>query len=392
MTLKTIDLNFVGYDFAETEEPGEVGAPDTSGVTDMAQANSGGEPTGSPLRRRIIAVSEGRHNGINFDADAIRYLVDQARAEKLAEGDYDVPLVLDHQANVLNMVGETKDIEFKETVTVRGKTVKNAAVASVEYWEHTPMLKEVSGRVRKAPRKVKYSVRVKGDVQRDASTGQLRINKPMLIHIAPVLEPADKNAGEIGLGEAGADSSDMGLNKSGKNDFSMTGEQETISDLTATLKVRDREIADLSEKVANAEARIASLEKEKADLAESIMPRATLLASVLAFPDVNKDFVASLSNEQLEMYRNDLMAKQEAAKKAAEAEAAKKAEEEAAAKAEAEKRALEEAEKKSRQNYNAFDSGVNLSDKGQAGQTGTDLSEAEIEKAAMEIFGPLPEY
>ena len=390
MTLKTIDLNFVGYDFAETEEPGEVGAPDTSGVSDLAQANSGGEPTDSPLRRRIIAVSEGRHNGINFDADAIRYLVEQARAEKLAEGDYDVPLVLDHQANVLNMVGETKDIEFKETVTVRGKTVKNAAVASVEYWEHTPMLKEVSGRVRKAPRKVKYSVRVKGNVQRDASTGQLRINKPMLIHIAPVLEPADKNAGEIGLGEA--DSSDVGLNKSGKNDFSMTGEQETISDLTATLKLRDREIAELSEKVANAEARIASLEKEKADLAESIMPRATLLASVLAFPDVNKDFVTSLSNEQLEMYRNDLMAKQEAAKKAAEEEAAKKAEEEAAAKAEAEKRALEEAEKKSRQNYNAFGDGINLSDKGQAGQTGTDLSEAEIEKAAMEIFGPLPEY
>jgi len=390
MTLKTIDLNFVGYDFAETEEPGEVGAPDTSGVADLAQANSGGEPTDSPLRRRIIAVSEGRHNGINFDADAIRYLVEQARAKKLAEGDYDVPLVLDHQANVLNMVGETKDIEFKETVTVRGKTVKNAAVASVEYWEHTPMLKEVSGRVRKAPRKVKYSVRVKGNVQRDASTGQLRIIKPMLIHIAPVLEPADKNAGEIGLGEA--DSSDVGLNKSGKNDFSMTGEQETISDLTATLKLRDREIAELSEKVAKAEARIASLEKEKADLAESIMPRATLLASVLAFPDVNKDFVASLSNEQLEMYYNDLVAKQEAAKKAAEEEAAKKAEEEAAAKAEAEKRALEEAEKKSRQNYNAYGDGINLSDKGQAGQTGTDLSEAEIEKVAMEIFGPLPEY
>lgn len=390
MTLKTIDLNFVGYDFAETEEPGEVGAPDTSGVADLAQANSGGEPTDSPLRRRIIAVSEGRHNGINFDADAIRYLVEQARAKKLAEGDYDVPLVLDHQANVLNMVGETKDIEFKETVTVRGKTVKNAAVASVEYWEHTPMLKEVSGRVRKAPRKVKYSVRVKGNVQRDASTGQLRISKPMLIHIAPVLEPADKNACEIGLGEA--DSSDVGLNKSGKNDFSMTGEQETISDLTATLKLRDREIAELSEKVAKAEARIASLEKEKADLAESIMPRATLLASVLAFPDVNKDFVASLSNEQLEMYHNDLMAKQEAAKKAAEEEAAKKAEEEAAAKAEAEKRALEEAEKKSRQNYNAYGDGINLSDKGQAGQTGTDLSEAEIEKVAMEIFGPLPEY
>ena len=390
MTLKTIDLNFVGYDFAETEEPGEVGAPDTSGVADLAQANSGGEPTDSPLRRRIIAVSEGRHNGINFDADAIRYLVEQARAKKLAEGDYDVPLVLDHQANVLNMVGETKDIEFKETVTVRGKTVKNAAVASVEYWEHTPMLKEVSGRVRKAPRKVKYSVRVKGNVQRDASTGQLRIIKPMLIHIAPVLEPADKNAGEIGLGEA--DSSDVGLNKSGKNDFSMTGEQETISDLTATLKLRDREIADLTEKVAKAEARIASLEKEKADLAESIMPRATLLASVLAFPDVNKDFVASLSNEQLEMYYNDLVAKQEAAKKAAEEEAAKKAEEEAAAKAEAEKRALEEAEKKSRQNYNAYGDGINLSDKGQAGQTGTDLSEAEIEKVAMEIFGPLPEY
>ena len=390
MTLKTIDLNFVGYDFAETEEPGEVGAPDTSGVADLAQANSGGEPTDSPLRRRIIAVSEGRHNGINFDADAIRYLVEQARAKKLAEGDYDVPLVLDHQANVLNMVGETKDIEFKETVTVRGKTVKNAAVASVEYWEHTPMLKEVSGRVRKAPRKVKYSVRVKGNVQRDASTGQLRIIKPTLIHIAPVLEPADKNACEIGLGEA--DSSDVGLNKSGKNDFSMTGEQETISDLTATLKLRDREIAELSEKVAKAEARIASLEKEKADLAESIMPRATLLASVLAFPDVNKDFVASLSNEQLEMYYNDLMAKQEAAKKAAEEEAAKKAEEEAAAKAEAEKRALEEAEKKSRQNYNAYGDGINLSDKGQAGQTGTDLSEAEIEKVAMEIFGPLPEY
>lgn len=390
MTLKTIDLNFVGYDFAETEEPGEVGAPDTSGVADLTQANSGGEPTDSPLRRRIIAVSEGRHNGINFDADAIRYLVEQARAKKLAEGDYDVPLVLDHQANVLNMVGETKDIEFKETVTVRGKTVKNAAVASVEYWEHTPMLKEVSGRVRKAPRKVKYSVRVKGNVQRDASTGQLRIIKPMLIHIAPVLEPADKNACEIGLGEA--DSSDVGLNKSGKNDFSMTGEQETISDLTATLKLRDREIADLTEKVAKAEARIASLEKEKADLAESIMPRATLLASVLAFPDVNKDFVASLSNEQLEMYHNDLMAKQEAAKKAAEEEAAKKAEEEAAAKAEAEKRALEEAEKKSRQNYNSFGDGINLSDKGQAGQTGTDLSEAEIEKVAMEIFGPLPEY
>ncbi len=86
-----------------------------------------------PLRRRIIAVSEGIHNGINFSGEEIRRMVQAAVELKEQEGrDYfAAPLVLDHSGRFLDKVGSTYNLIYDEE--------RKAAVADVEFWQFTPM-------------------------------------------------------------------------------------------------------------------------------------------------------------------------------------------------------------------------------------------------------------
>ncbi len=91
-----------------------------------------------PLRRRIIAVSEGVHNGINFSGEEIRRMVQTAieLKEKEDRDYFAAPLVLDHSGRFLDKVGATYNLFYDEEL--------KAAVADVEFWTYTPTLKEFS--------------------------------------------------------------------------------------------------------------------------------------------------------------------------------------------------------------------------------------------------------
>jgi hypothetical protein len=145
------------------------------------------ETEDKPLRRRIIAVSEGRHNGINFSGDEIRLMVEDAIRLKEEENRayFAVPLVLDHSYRFIDKVGSTFNLFYDEE--------RKAAIADVEFWQFTSMLKEIAERVKRDPENTYFSVRVRGQLRDDNSITDLK-----LIHIAPVLEPADSNARIIG--------------------------------------------------------------------------------------------------------------------------------------------------------------------------------------------------
>jgi len=140
-----------------------------------------------PLRRRIVAVSEGVHNGINFSGEEIRRMVEAAIELKEKEGrDYfAAPLVLDHSGRFLDKVGATYNLFYDEE--------RRAAIADVEFWQFTPMLREVAERVKRDPENTYFSVRVRGKLREGNEITDLQ-----LIHIAVVLEPADSNARIIG--------------------------------------------------------------------------------------------------------------------------------------------------------------------------------------------------
>jgi len=148
------------------------------------------EDTSRGLKRRIIAVTEGTHNGIQFRANEIEAMIQ--RAIELKEHEkrkyFKVPLVLDHSDSFLDKVGATYNLEF-------GKDPEKglqAAIADVEFWNTTPMLREVAERVKLDPENTFFSVRVRGRIEQDAEGEYLA--DMTLIHIAVVNEPADPNA------------------------------------------------------------------------------------------------------------------------------------------------------------------------------------------------------
>jgi hypothetical protein len=144
----------------------------------------GGE--GTPLRRRIVAVSEGRHNGILFRAEEIRAMVERAGER---ETKYVAPIILDHSSRFLDKVGGAYRLEAGE----HPDDGRPAAIADVEFWNTTSMLREVAERVRLDPENTFFSVRVQGELREDPADGEY-LTDMRLIHIAVVNEPADPNA------------------------------------------------------------------------------------------------------------------------------------------------------------------------------------------------------
>jgi hypothetical protein len=143
------------------------------------------------LRRRIIAVHEGTHNGIEFRGNEIRKMVKAAQELKEQEGRkyFKVPIILDHSPYFLDKVGATYELK----VGKHPDDGKIAAIADVEFWNTAPILQEVAERVRLDPENTYFSVRVRGKIGED-KTGEPYLYDMILVHIAVVNEPADQGA------------------------------------------------------------------------------------------------------------------------------------------------------------------------------------------------------
>ncbi|PKG32407.1 hypothetical protein [Methanoregula sp.] len=259
------------------------------------------------LKRKIIATSERTWNGDLFPAEEIKKAVQDAIKHKETEGFtyYPIPLILDHSWQFLDKVGATFDLTFEPEVKIRNKTIKNAMVASVEFWTGTPMLDEVAARVQKDPEGTFFSVRIRGLLNYDQDKDVTYWTNFRVIHIAPVLEPADPDAqmiGELARNQAAERGSrDFSLSANHKNQETMPKDED--------FKALEDNVKDLSAKVDKflSQKEADNAQKAEETAAADLTEKATIMAEIFGLDkDVDRNFVKSLSKDQLLAYKVDL--------------------------------------------------------------------------------------
>ena len=257
------------------------------------------EPTDSQsLKRRIIAVHVGTHNGLEFRDKEIKAMVkaaqDLKKSEKLEF--FRIPIILDHSPFFLDKVGATFDL----TTGKHPDDGKTAAIADVDFWSTTPILKEVAERVRLDPENTFFSVRVRGKIGED-DDGDFLYDM-QLIHIAVVNEPAVHGAKMISELKAEERNPDFPLNKVNEKDRELEGDvhmdEKEIEAIKADLQKEH------DDKLAEREAELKEeLQAELKEQEELIGARTEILA---LDPDVDKDMLISFNKEQLGKFKEDL--------------------------------------------------------------------------------------
>lgn len=294
MSNKTVDIDLVSR-ASETCLGGFCAKGSIIALQDLQD-----EPTdGQPLKRRIVAVHVGTHNGLEFRAKHIKAMVKAAqdfkKKEKLQY--FKVPIVLDHSPHFLDKVGATFELN-------NGKHPddgKDAAIADVDFWTNTSILKEVSERVRLDPENTFFSVRVRGKIGED-DDGDFLYDME-LIHIAVVNEPADQGAKMIEELKAKKDNSDFPLNNGKGNEDSKKLEEKAMEkdEIDKITKQLQKE-ADEKLKAREAELK-KEIETELKEKGELVALRAEVLA---LDKDVDTEMLESFSKDQLVRYTADL--------------------------------------------------------------------------------------
>ena len=235
------------------------------------------------LKRRIVAITEGVHNGIPFRGDDIEKMVELSHKTKGDKDFFKVPLVLDHSEKFVDKVGATRAVNFTPDPDVGIP----AAVLDVEFWTGTPIFDEVAARVRNDPENTFFSVRVRGDYKQDDKGEYL--GDLDLIHIAVVNEPADQNARIIGeLSNEKSNSSDIDLNRK-QEDITNMGNDTTTQELQSKV-----------DELTKANAELAASNAENGD---KVLLMSEILATDAA---IDKDFLKSMNKEQLSQYKAEL--------------------------------------------------------------------------------------
>jgi len=255
---------------------------------------------GVSLRRRIVAVSEGEYNGVRFKADEIEAMVKRAIGDGSdsaeAEANLHIPLILDHSDSFMGKVGSAYALVFG----VHPEDGRPAAIADVELWSSTPMLNEVAERVRLDPENTFFSVRVRGELRSEPEGEYL--SGMRLVHIAIVNEPADPTARLISeLAEP-----DLALYGAVEQAEAITSEEGTMTekDLEALRKEHEEELAKLR---AQHEAEVAELRKASEARLKELKDLEAKRSEIISLDQaVDRDFLLSLSGEQLAGYRADL--------------------------------------------------------------------------------------
>lgn len=204
--MKEVMLDFSTIPIAGTEEI----------QADFAWDAEKGE---KPIRRRILAVSEGTHNRIKFDGQEIERMVkgcvDLKAQKKTAY--IQAPITVGHTDNPLMKFGTTYDMRYDPTL--------KAAIADVELWPDTGVGREAIALMKRDPDNTFFSVRVLGKMDDDGGIHDLK-----LIHIANVLQPADSNAKMLRELSDDAEKTDL------------SDEETNITSATEDLKKKDADL------------------------------------------------------------------------------------------------------------------------------------------------------
>jgi len=151
--------------------------------TEVVNLSADNSAPDSPVRRRILAVSEGTHNRINFSGPEIERMVKSAVDLKNDSNLSYVPapIVIGHTDNPLMKVGSTVNLWYD--------SARKAAIADIDLWQDTSMQKDLVKLIRRDPDNTYFSVRVIGQMDNNNTIHDMK-----LIHIANVIQPADSNA------------------------------------------------------------------------------------------------------------------------------------------------------------------------------------------------------
>jgi len=209
MVTRIIDLNATSLQSMTVPSPVNLA---TGELADLKSAKTG-------LCRRVLAVSEGIHNGIEFTTAEIQGMVTDTEERKQADNGeyYQVPIILDHSNKFLDKIGGTLAVQFS--------TDAKAAISDIRFWENTDMEKEVCAKIREDPTNVFFSVRVRGELVEPSMAAMklgawAKIVNMRWMHLALVNEPADENArileelastvGKLDLGETTMPTENLG--------------------------------------------------------------------------------------------------------------------------------------------------------------------------------------
>jgi hypothetical protein len=286
---KTFDLTYRAVDC--------IVPPDTA---DLAKEKDGGA-----VKRRVVAITEGKWNDTVFRPDELDKVPEntERRKGRDARKNLNVPLVIDHSDDLLKRIGSTLAITTG-TVEKDGKQIK-ALILDHEFQQTTSVQKDVAALVKAAPDEILFSIRAGGDLKYDGVTGEYYWTDLWVDHNSIVTNPACANTGIVE--ELAKKRSDSPFYVAPEN---LTGmEPADFEKRLTSLEQSVGKIVSYQEKLIADQAA-----KDQAAAQEDLMERADTLAAIFALdPEAPRPFLKTLNKDQLKTYKADLERRKAAA-------------------------------------------------------------------------------
>ncbi len=261
------------------------------------------EKDGGAIKRRVVAVTEGKWNDTVFRPDELEKVPEntERRKGRDAQNNLNVPLVLDHSDDVLKRIGTTFGMTTG-TVEKDGKQIK-ALILDHEIQELTSVQKDVAALVKAKPDEILFSIRAGGDLKYDGVTREYYWTDLWVDHNSVVTSPACANTGIV---EELSKKFDSPFYAADKN---LTGMEPAIEERLTSLEQSISKIVSYQEKqIADQTA------KEQAAAQDDLMERADTIAAIFALdPEVNRSFLRTLNKDQLKAYKTELERRKAAA-------------------------------------------------------------------------------
>lgn len=271
--------------------------PDTA---DLAKEKEGGA-----VKRRVVAITEGKWNDTVFRPDELDKVPEntERRKGRDARKNLNVPLVIDHSDDLLKRIGTTLAMTTG-TVEKDGKQIK-ALILDHEFQQTTSVQKDVVALVKAKPDEILFSIRAGGDLKYDGVTSEYYWTDLWVDHNSVVTSPACANTGIVEeLAKKRSDSpfyvAPENLTGMEPADFEkrLTSLEQSVGKIVS---YQEKQIADQAA-------------KEQAAAQEDLMERADTLAAIFALdPEAPRPFLKTLNKDQLKTYKADLERRKAAA-------------------------------------------------------------------------------
>ena len=254
------------------------------------------EKEGGAIKRRVVAITEGKWNDTVFRPDELDKVPEntERRKGRDAQKNLNVSLVIDHSDDLLKRIGSTFAMTTG-TVEKDGKQIK-ALILDHEFQQITSVQKDVAALVKAKPDEILFSIRAGGDLKYDGVTSEYYWTDLWVDHNSVVTSPACANTGIV---EELSKKSDSPFYAADKN---LTGMEPAIEERLTSLEQSVGKIVSYQEKlIADQTA------KEQAAAQDDLMERADTIAAIFALdPEVNRPFLKTLNKDQLKAYKTDL--------------------------------------------------------------------------------------